>query len=404
VYDNGSAWSAMKYKLSNNLWGVWGSSASDVFAVGSGGTILHYNGSAWNGMTTGTTSGLRGVWGSSASDVFAVGYDVSTGNGLFLHCNGSAWSPMSSSTAFYYLGNDWGQTLHYNGSTWSLMSSGTVHYFYGVWGSSPSDVFVVGGGGTILHYPEATQSSNQHPNRPTSTAPAAGTTGVSLTPTLQSSTSSNPDAGDTLAASQWQIRTSSGSYSNPVFDSSTDPSHLTSITLPSLTHSTTYYWRVRYQDNHGTWSVFSSETSFTTNSMPEQPANVQPTEGQAKVGRTPTLQGSPFADADAGEGHLASQWRVTSVAGNYSSPVWDSGVDESNLTQMTIPAGTLEYDTSYYWQVRYQDSQGSWSSWSAETGFGTGAAPSPPAALLIAAAVVGVVAMVAMTAPLMLPM
>jgi chitodextrinase len=138
--------------------------------------------------------------------------------------------------------------------------------------------------------------------------------------------------------------------------------------------------------------------------MPEQPANSQPFDGESKAGRRPTLQGSPFADADAGETHMASQWRVTSVVGTYSSPVWDSGVDESNLTQMTIPAGTLEYDASYYWQVRYQDSQGSWSSWSAETGFGTGAAPSPPAALLIAAAVVGVVAVVAMTAPLMLPM
>jgi hypothetical protein len=29
----------------NPLSGVWGSSGSDVFAVGAGGTILHYNGS-----------------------------------------------------------------------------------------------------------------------------------------------------------------------------------------------------------------------------------------------------------------------------------------------------------------------------------------------------------------------
>jgi chitodextrinase len=79
-------------------------------------------------------------------------------------------------------------------------------------------------------------------------------------------------------------------------------------------------------------------------------------------------------------------------------------VHESNLTQMTIPAGTLEYDTSYHWQVSYQDSQGSWSSWSAETGFSTSGLPTVLAALLIAAAVVGVVAVVAMTAPLMLPM
>jgi len=45
----------------NGLLGVWGSSSSNVFAVGDGGTILHYNGSAWGSMTSGTTSHLYGV-------------------------------------------------------------------------------------------------------------------------------------------------------------------------------------------------------------------------------------------------------------------------------------------------------------------------------------------------------
>ena len=53
---------------------VWGSSGSDVFAVGTCGTILHYNGSAWSAMASGTTISPRlDVWGSSGSDVFAVG-------------------------------------------------------------------------------------------------------------------------------------------------------------------------------------------------------------------------------------------------------------------------------------------------------------------------------------------
>ena len=46
---------------------VWGSSGSDVFAVGNGGTILHYDGSAWSAMTSGTTFALNGVWGSSGT-------------------------------------------------------------------------------------------------------------------------------------------------------------------------------------------------------------------------------------------------------------------------------------------------------------------------------------------------
>ena len=62
------------------LLGVWGSSSSDVFVVGSAGTILHYDGNVWTTMTSGTTGIIGSVWGSSPSDVFAVG-----NNGLILH-------------------------------------------------------------------------------------------------------------------------------------------------------------------------------------------------------------------------------------------------------------------------------------------------------------------------------
>jgi hypothetical protein len=37
----------------NPLHGVWGSSGSDVFAVGWDGTIVHYDGSSWSSMTSG---------------------------------------------------------------------------------------------------------------------------------------------------------------------------------------------------------------------------------------------------------------------------------------------------------------------------------------------------------------
>jgi len=66
------------------LWGIWGSSKNDVFAVGGyydfnswifNSTILHYDGSAWSKMDSGTLidTNLLGVWGSSATDVFTVG-------------------------------------------------------------------------------------------------------------------------------------------------------------------------------------------------------------------------------------------------------------------------------------------------------------------------------------------
>ena len=108
-------------------------------------------------------------------------------------------------------------------------------------------------------------SSNRSPSRPSNAFPANAATGMTLTPTLmKSSAFSDPDAGDTHAASQWQLRTASGSYSSPVYDSSTDASHLTSVRAPALNYSTTYYWHVRHQDSHGAWSSWSAETSFAT--------------------------------------------------------------------------------------------------------------------------------------------
>ena len=111
---------------------------------------------------------------------------------------------------------------------------------------------------------------NRIPNQPRNVSPANGATGLSLTPTLQSSVFSDPDPGDTHGASQWQITSTSGDYSSPAFDSGVDTANLTSIAMPSgtLNYSTTYYWHVRHQDNHGAWSEWSEETSITTNTPP----------------------------------------------------------------------------------------------------------------------------------------
>ena len=139
--------------------GVWGSSATDVFAVGASGIVLHYDGRTWSTIENGPMLDLLSVWGSSGSDVFVVGYP-----GVCLHYDGKTWSPMKSGT-FNDLYSVWGSAnndvyavgaggtlLHYDGSTWSAVKRSTWSCLYGVWGSSAQDIFVVGGSGTILHY------------------------------------------------------------------------------------------------------------------------------------------------------------------------------------------------------------------------------------------------------------
>jgi len=160
IYAQGTGWEWQNpLPIGEILNSVWGSSGSDVFAVGYNGTIVHYDGSNWSTMNSGTTSDLTYVWGSSGSNVFAVGY-----NGTIVHYDGTNWSTMNTGTTDSFSGV-WGSSgsdvfavgyngtiLHYDGANWSTMNSGTTDYLSSVWGSSGSDVFAVGAGGIIVHY------------------------------------------------------------------------------------------------------------------------------------------------------------------------------------------------------------------------------------------------------------
>jgi hypothetical protein len=95
---------------------------------------------------------------------------------------------------------------------------------------------------------------------------------------------------------------------------------------------------------------------------------------------TVDLTGSAFADDD-GDLHAASQWQVDINAGDFSTPVRDSGTDTVNKTSIQLNALTPE--TAYKARVRYKDDSGDsgteWSAWSAADTFTTGAAPAADA-------------------------
>ena len=105
------------------------------------------------------------------------------------------------------------------------------------------------------------------PDQPTNVSPTSGEC-VTVPVTLTASAFSPQYPGDMHAASQWQVRTAAGSYASPVFDSNRDTVHLTSISVGGLNDGETYYWHVRYQDGHGGWSIYSTETSFNTQNTP----------------------------------------------------------------------------------------------------------------------------------------
>jgi PKD repeat protein len=235
------------------------------------------------------------------------------------------------------------------------------------------------------------------PNKPINTAPVSGATDVALTPTLVPSAFSDPDVGDTHDFSQWQISTDDAAsfVSNIIYDSSPTSEDLDTLPISEglLANNTTYHWRVRYQDSFGNWSAWSDETSLTTITWhkPDKPTNLAPVNNGVDIVLTPTLISSIFHDADTADTHIASRWQMASET-IFTTIVFDSNVDTENLTEIEIPSGFLEYDETYYWRVRYQDSTSQWSAWSNESSFSalTTTAPARPTNLVPAAAATNV--------------
>lgn len=113
-----SPWNMVYSSNNRSLNAIWGSSASDIYAAGDSGTLLHFDGIRWTPISTGTDKTLQGVWGSASDNVFAVGEE--------------------------------GSILHFNGIAWSMMDAGTTEALRGIWGNAADEVYAVGEGGTVL--------------------------------------------------------------------------------------------------------------------------------------------------------------------------------------------------------------------------------------------------------------
>lgn len=102
--------------------------------------------------------------------------------------------------------------------------------------------------------------------QPTNITPAAGATAQPETPTLTGSTYYSLYSAAQQAL-QVQVSTSP-TFASTVYDSGSLPP-ATSHTLPAgvLAVSTTYYWRLRYQNARGAWSEWSAGTSFATEAL-----------------------------------------------------------------------------------------------------------------------------------------
>jgi hypothetical protein len=151
-----------------NFQSVWGSSASDIYAVGDGG-VFHWNGvDGWT-VQVPTGSDYRAVGGADAQHIWAVGEtSIINGSGSVLFSSGDGtWSAIplpplplltniwvTSANEVFAVG-DAGTIIHLISGTWRTESIGQANVVLrAVWGSSASDVYAVGEGpanGVIAH-------------------------------------------------------------------------------------------------------------------------------------------------------------------------------------------------------------------------------------------------------------
>lgn len=99
VHFDGSKWTMMESPTAWDLWDVYGITPVNVYAVAGEnsydnmGKIIHYDGTSWKTVLE-ATGRLNSVWGSSSTDVYAVG------PGIMHHFDGIEWSttypPVSS--------------------------------------------------------------------------------------------------------------------------------------------------------------------------------------------------------------------------------------------------------------------------------------------------------------------
>jgi hypothetical protein len=158
LHWDGALWTATPSGTTQNLNSIWAASTSDVWIAGDAGTMLHWSGASWSIVSTPSsaqTGFISKLWGSGATNVWAI----ATPNGAtesFLHWDGSSWSALSSGTD-RNLDSLWGSSatdvwagsqeqiiFHYDGSSWSAIDTGLVDSRQAIWGSAADDVWIVG--------------------------------------------------------------------------------------------------------------------------------------------------------------------------------------------------------------------------------------------------------------------
>jgi len=186
-----------------------------------------------------------------------------------------------------------------------------------------------------------TTRGNDPPNTPSNSSPADGATNVYIN-VIISWTGGDPDGDDVTYDVYFGNSSSPPKVKSNQSSTSYDPPGV-------LNFDTTYYWKIVAWDEFN-YSTSGPLWSFTTekNLAPNTPSNPNPDDGATAVDINKKLSWT------GGDPNPGDKVTYDVYFGNSSPPP----LVIENLIAATYTPGTMDYNTTYYWQIVAQDSQG----------------------------------------------
>jgi hypothetical protein len=155
---DGAAWSPVTSQLLGSYLGpIDGLDTSTMYAVVSGGGIASSAGGTWNAIYTVNTNELYGLWVDSATDVWFVGK-----GGTVLRWDGGTVASVDAGTMHdltavtgtgpddVWIGGDQGTVVHWDGTAWSYATTPSGQDINCMWAPRPREVWIGDVSGAVL--------------------------------------------------------------------------------------------------------------------------------------------------------------------------------------------------------------------------------------------------------------
>jgi len=152
LQPNGDGWQINK---------MWGTSSSDLYAVGNGGNIAHYNGVSWKKIESGTTAIIGDICGivnnKDEFDKYLTTGEAlikldSKNNATKIEVEGDMFLSVlwgKSERLIYTAGNG---VVLYKNNKWEKVDKPEINKIYGIKGQDYNDVYGISAAYAILHF------------------------------------------------------------------------------------------------------------------------------------------------------------------------------------------------------------------------------------------------------------